>query len=72
MVGGTSRIPLVTKLLIKEVGFDAHKLNRSICEDEAIVNGAAVYAACLSGSTLQVLFLFVYSFHKRLAFINQF
>ena len=66
MVGGTSRIPLVTKLLVKEVGFDAHKLNRSICEDEAIVNGAAVYAACLSGiiSTLQVLFLFVYSFRK--------
>ena len=56
LAGGTSRIPLITKLLIKEVGFDAHKLNRSICEEEAIVNGAAVYAACLSG-TLQVLFI---------------
>ena len=53
MVGGVSRIPMVAEMLITEVGFDEDKLNRSLSEDEAVVNGAAVYAANLSG-TLQV------------------
>ena len=60
MVGGVSRIPMVADLLITEVGFEEHKLNRSICEDEAVVNGAAVYAANLSG-TLQVFFIRKYN-----------
>ena len=53
MVGGVSRVPMITDLLVEEIGFDRRKLNRSVCEDEAVVNGAAVYAAKLS-DTLQV------------------
>ena len=55
MVGGVSRIPMIAHLLKTEVGFDEDKLNRSLSEDEAVVNGAALYAANLSG-TLQVFF----------------
>lgn len=57
MVGGISRVPMIADLLIAEVRFDEKKLNRSVCPDEAVVKGAAVYAAKLSG-ILQVFPLF--------------
>ena len=55
MVGGTSRIPMLSNLLISEVGFTKGQLNRSLNEDEAVAYGAAVYAAKIAG-TLKVLF----------------
>ena len=45
LVGGTSRIPLVSELLMSEVGFEKRKLNRSVNADEAVARGAAIFAS---------------------------
>ena len=55
MVGGASRIPMLSDLLISEVGFTNEQLNRSLNEDEAVAYGAAVYAAKIA-ETLKILF----------------
>jgi len=47
LVGGSTRIPKVQKLL--EEFFNGKKLNKSINPDEAVAYGAAVQAAILSG-----------------------
>ena len=47
LVGGSTRIPKVQKLL--EEFFDGKKLNKTINPDEAVAYGAAVQAAILSG-----------------------
>merc|ERR1712110_1223073 len=47
LVGGSTRIPKVQKLL--EEFFNGRKLNKSINPDEAVAYGAAVQAAILSG-----------------------
>ena len=49
MVGGTSRIPALSDLLISEIEFPEHKLNKSVNEDEVVAAGAAVYAAKIAG-----------------------
>ena len=56
LVGGTSRIPLLSDLLVSEVGFSEHKINKSVNEDEVVAAGAAVYAAKIAG-TLEVSYL---------------
>ncbi|XP_022667390.1 heat shock 70 kDa protein-like [Varroa destructor] len=53
VVGGSTRIPRVQKLL--EEFFSGKKLNRSINPDEAIAYGAAVQAAILNGDHSDVL-----------------
>ena len=52
LVGGSSKIPLVSELLINQIGVPAEKLNRSINADEAVARGAAVFAAQLSDRCL--------------------
>ncbi|XP_065210444.1 heat shock 70 kDa protein cognate 4-like isoform X2 [Planococcus citri] len=47
LVGGSSRIPKIQKLL--QDLFDGKKLNKSINPDEAVAYGAAVHAAILIG-----------------------
>lgn len=47
LVGGSTRIPKVQKLL--QDFFSGKELNRSINPDEAVAYGAAVQAAILSG-----------------------
>ncbi|XP_072300314.1 heat shock 70 kDa protein 1-like [Eucyclogobius newberryi] len=49
LVGGSTRIPKVQKLL--QEFFNGHDLNKSINPDEAVAYGAAVQAAILSGDT---------------------
>jgi len=49
LVGGSTRIPKVQKLL--QDFFNGKELNRSINPDEAVAYGAAVQAAILSGDT---------------------
>merc|ERR1712183_586025 len=49
LVGGSTRIPKVQKLLIDF--FNGKELNRSINPDEAVAYGAAVQAAILMGDT---------------------
>ena len=49
LVGGSSRIPKIQKLLSDF--FDGKSLNNSINPDEAIAHGAAVQAAILSGNS---------------------
>jgi heat shock 70kDa protein 1/2/6/8 len=48
LVGGSSRIPIVQELLSKH--FDGKELIKSINPDEAVVRGAAIQAAILSGT----------------------
>ena len=48
MVGGSSRMPMVTDLLLRLTG---KNLDRSASPDQAIAHGAAIYAALLSDST---------------------
>ena len=48
MVGGTSKIPLVSELLVSEVGFDRNILNFSVSAEEAVVRGASIRAAQLA------------------------
>jgi heat shock 70kDa protein 1/2/6/8 len=47
LVGGSSRIPMVQKLLSDF--FNGKQLNKSINPDEAMAYGAAIQAAILSG-----------------------
>lgn len=47
LVGGSTRIPKVQKLL--QDYFNGHDLNKSINPDEAVAYGAAVQAAILMG-----------------------
>ena len=49
LVGGTTRIPHVQKLLSDY--FNGKELNKSVNPDEAVAYGAAVQAAVLSGNT---------------------
>jgi len=53
LVGGSTRIPKVQKLL--ENFFNGKKLNKSINPDEAVAYGAAVQGAILSGNNEGVL-----------------
>ena len=48
MVGGTSKIPLVSDLLVSEVGFDRDIINFSVSAEEAVVRGASIRAAQLA------------------------
>ena len=51
LVGGSTRIPKVQKLLTEY--FNGKPLNKSINPDEAVAYGAAVQAAVLTGDTSQ-------------------
>ncbi|KAM4702116.1 heat shock 70 kDa protein-like [Discoglossus pictus] len=51
LVGGSTRIPKVQKLL--QEFFNGRELNKSINPDEAVAYGAAVQAAILTGDTSQ-------------------
>merc|ERR1712110_334438 len=53
LVGGSTRIPKIQKLLIDF--FNGKELNKSINPDEAVAYGAAVQAAILSGDTSEVV-----------------
>merc|ERR1712096_593319 len=53
LVGGSTRIPKVQKLLSDF--FNGKELNRSINPDEAVAYGAAVQAAILTGDTSEVV-----------------
>lgn len=53
LVGGSTRIPRVQKLL--QDFFNGKELNKSINPDEAVAYGAAVQAAILSGDTSSVV-----------------
>jgi len=48
MVGGSSRMPMVTDLLLRITG---KQLDRSVSPDQSIAHGAAIYAELLSGSS---------------------
>ena len=68
LVGGSSKIPLVSELLVNQLGFPVHKLNRSVSADEAVARGAAVFAAQLSDRCpvqLGYTFLFCFTFQGR-------
>jgi len=51
LIGGSTRIPKVQKLLLDF--FDGKKLNKDINPDEAVAYGAAVQASILSGANQQ-------------------
>ena len=53
LVGGSTRIPKIQKLLTDFMG--GKELNRSINPDEAVAYGAAIQAAVLSGDSSQAL-----------------
>jgi heat shock protein 1/8 len=53
LVGGSTRIPKVQKLL--QDFFNGKELNKSINPDEAVAYGAAVQAAILTGDTSEVV-----------------
>ncbi|KAI3389265.1 hypothetical protein SNEBB_011151 [Seison nebaliae] len=53
MVGGSTRIPKVQKLL--QDYFDGRELNKNINPDEAVAYGAAVQAAILNGDQSEVI-----------------
>merc|ERR1712110_164958 len=53
LVGGSTRIPKIQKLLIDF--FNGKELNKSINPDEAVAYGAAVQAAILTGDTSEVV-----------------
>merc|ERR1739838_386839 len=53
LVGGSTRIPKVQKLLTRF--FEDKELNKSINPDEAVAYGAAVQAAILSGDTSEAV-----------------
>jgi molecular chaperone DnaK len=50
MVGGSSRMPMVTDLLLRMTG---KQLDRSVSPDQSIAHGAALYAELLSASSNQ-------------------
>merc|ERR1711902_76251 len=53
LVGGSTRIPKIQKLLIDF--FNGRELNKSINPDEAVAYGAAVQAAILTGDTSEAV-----------------
>merc|ERR1711936_897776 len=53
LVGGSTRIPKIQKLLIDF--FNGKELNKSIIPDEAVAYGAAVQAAILTGDTSEAV-----------------
>merc|ERR1712018_473291 len=53
LVGGSTRIPKVQKLLTDF--FNGKELNKSIKPDEAVAYGAAVQAAILTGDTSEAV-----------------
>merc|ERR1712137_1142150 len=53
LVGGSTRIPKVQKLL--QEFFNGKELNKSINPDEAVAYGAAVQAAILTGDTSEAV-----------------
>merc|ERR1719305_760680 len=53
LVGGSTRIPKIQKLLIDF--FNGKELNKSINPDEAVAYGAAVQAAILTGDTSEAV-----------------
>merc|ERR1712121_161079 len=53
LVGGSTRIPKVQKLL--QDFFNGKELNKSINPDEAVADGAAVQAAILVGDTSEAV-----------------
>merc|ERR1712064_217869 len=53
LVGGSTRIPKVQKLLTEF--FNGKELNKSINPDEAVADGAAVQAAILTGETSEAV-----------------
>lgn len=55
MVGGSTRIPLVTQKLMKF--FKGKKLNTSVNPDEAVAVGAAIQAGVLKGNVSDLLLL---------------
>ena len=57
LVGGSTRIPKIQQLL--QDFFDGKELNKSLNSDEAVVSGAAVKAAMLSGDTSEAVSDFV-------------
>merc|ERR1712004_453709 len=57
LVGGSTRIPKVQKLL--QDFFNGKELNKSINPDEAVAYGAAVQAAILVGGTSETVFDFL-------------
>ena len=57
LVGGSTRIPKIQKLL--QDFFNGKELNKSLNPDEAVVSGAAVKAAMLSGDTSEAVSDFV-------------
>jgi molecular chaperone DnaK len=50
MVGGSSRMPMVTDLLLRMTG---KQLDRSVSPDQSIAHGAAIYSELLSDSSNQ-------------------
>jgi L1 cell adhesion molecule like protein len=58
LVGGSTRIPKVQKLLSDL--FSGKELNKSINPDEAVAYGAAVQAAILSGDTSETVQVYQY------------
>lgn len=55
LVGGSSRIPKIQKLLQDHICCDYTEINKSINPDEAVAYGAAVQAAILLGDKSEVL-----------------
>lgn len=53
LVGGSTRIPMIQKLLLNF--FEGQKLSKSINPDEAVARGAAIQAAILTGHRYQNL-----------------
>ena len=45
MVGGTSQIPLISELLVSDVGFNRNILNFTVKAEEVVVQGASIRAA---------------------------
>lgn len=55
LVGGSSRIPKIQKLLQDSICCNYTEINKSISPDEAVAYGAAVQAAILHGDKSEVL-----------------
>ena len=57
LVGGSSKIPLVSELLVNQLGFPVHKLNRSVNADE-LLQGVPQYL--LPSSAIVVRYSWIY------------
>lgn len=54
LVGGSTRIPKIQKLL--QEFFDGKELDKTINPDEAVAHGAAIHAAALCGNSSEIIF----------------